>query len=155
MKKVILLRHGEAESSAESDFKRHLTLKGKNQLNNLAQSLKLRSIEIDQIYCSSSLRTVETAEIIQNYIPIKEVHYEKEMYSANLERLLIMLEKTSSWVENCLIIGHNPAISMLNAYLTSGEYIILKPGMMAILELEVDEWSMIGINTASLLEVIS
>jgi phosphohistidine phosphatase len=103
MKKVILLRHGEAEFSANSDFKRHLTLKGKNQLNNLGQSLKLRSIEIDQIYCSSSLRTVETAEIIQNYIPVKEVHYEKEMYSANLERLLIMLEKTSSWVENCLI----------------------------------------------------
>jgi len=155
MKQVILLRHGEAELSAVLDFKRHLTSNGKKQLNNLGQSLKLRSIEIDLLYCSSSLRTLETAEIIQNHIPIAKVYYEKDIYSGNLETLLTLLEKTPSSVQHCLLIGHNPAISLLTTYLTSGEYIALKPGMMAILELEVEEWSMIGVNTATLREVIS
>jgi phosphohistidine phosphatase len=155
MKQLILLRHGEAAFSSDSDFKRPLTEKGKKQLNNLGQILKLKRLEIDRMYCSSSTRTKETAQIIGNYNLIKEEKYEHEIYSANLELLLTILEKTSSKVQNCLLIGHNPAISLLTSYLTSGEYIGLEPGMMVILELKVEHWSMIGVNTASLLEVIS
>ena len=155
MKQLILLRHGEAGFSDGSDFQRQLTVRGKAQLNNVGQHLILKELEIDRMYCSSATRTRETAEIIKSHIPVKEEIYEKEIYSANLEILLKILEETPKEVETCLLIGHNPTISLLLSFLTSGEYVGLQPGMLAILDLEVADWYMIGMHTASLREVIS
>jgi phosphohistidine phosphatase len=155
MKQLILLRHGEAGFSDGSDFQRQLTVRGKAQLNNVGQHLILKELEIDRMYCSSATRTRETAEIIKSHIPVKEEIYEKEIYSANLEILLKILEETPKEVETCLLIGHNPTISLLLSFLTSGDYVGLQPGMLAILDLEVADWYMIGMHTASLREVIS
>jgi phosphohistidine phosphatase len=155
MKRLILLRHGEAGFSDGVDFQRQLTSKGKSQLHNLGQHLILRELEVDRMYCSSATRTRETAEIIKSHISIKEEVYDKEIYSANLEILLKILENTPKGVETCLLIGHNPTISLMVSYLTSGDYVGLQPGMMAMLELEIPEWYMIGINTASLREILS
>jgi phosphohistidine phosphatase len=155
MKQLILLRHGEAGFSDGSDFQRQLTVRGKAQLNNVGQHLILKELDIDRMYCSSATRTRETAEIIKSHIPVKEEIYEKEIYSANLEILLKILEETPKEVETCLLIGHNPTISLLLSYLTSGDYVGLQPGMLAMLDLEVADWYMIGMHTASLREVIS
>ena len=155
MKQLILLRHGEAGFSDGVDFQRQLTLRGKEQLNNLGQHLILRELEIDRMYCSSATRTRETAEIIKSHLPVKEEIYDKEIYSANLEILLKILEETPKEVQTCLLIGHNPTISLLISHLTSGDYVGLQPGTMAILDVEISDWYMIGMNTASLREVLS
>lgn len=155
MKQLILLRHGEAGFSDGVDFQRQLTLRGKEQLNNLGQHLILRELEIDRMYCSSATRTRETAEIIKSHLPVKEEIYDKEIYSANLEILLKILEETPKEVQTCLLIGHNPTISLLVSHISAGDYIGLQPGTMAILDLEIADWYMIGMNTASLREVLS
>ena len=155
MKQLILLRHGEAGFSDGVDFQRQLTVRGKEQLNNLGQHLILRELEIDRMYCSSATRTRETAEIIKSHLPVKEEIYDKEIYSANLEILLKILEETPKEVQTCLLIGHNPTISLLISHLTSGDYVGLQPGTMAILDVEISDWYMIGMNTASLREVLS
>lgn len=155
MKQLILLRHGEAGFSDGVDFQRQLTARGKTQLNNLGQILSQKAMAVDRMYCSSATRTRETAEIIKSHLPIKEEIYDKEIYSANLEILLKILEKTPKEVETCLLIGHNPTISLLVSHLTSGDYIGLQPGTMAILEVEISDWYMIGMHTASLREILS
>lgn len=154
MKQLILLRHGEAGFSDGVDFQRQLTARGKDQLNKLGNTLEERGLEIDLMYCSAATRTRETAQIIKSHISIAEEIYEKEIYSAHLETLIKLIENTPKMVSTCLLIGHNPTISLLLSHLTSGNYIGLQPGMMAILELEIPEWYMIGMNTASLREIL-
>lgn len=154
MKQLILLRHGEAGFSDGVDFQRQLTARGKDQLNKLGKTLEERGLEIDLMYCSSATRTRETAQIIKSHVSIKEEIYEKEIYSAHLETLIKLIENMPKVVSTCLLIGHNPTISLLLSHLTSGNYIGLQPGMMAILELELSEWYMIGMNTATLKEIL-
>ncbi|TDQ18651.1 phosphohistidine phosphatase [Algoriphagus boseongensis] len=154
MKQLILLRHGEAGFSDGIDFQRQLTFRGKENLEKLGQTLQNKGMEIDYMWCSSATRTQETAEIIKKYVPIAEEVFEKKIYSANLEILLEILEETPSHVNSCILVGHNPTISLLMAHLTDGNYVGLQPGMMGILELEISDWYLIGHNTATLKEVL-
>lgn len=153
MKHLILLRHGEAGFSDGVDFQRQLTPRGKENLNRLGQSLLDAGMKVDFLYCSTATRTRETAEILKKYVPIAQEEYTKEIYDGNMETLLELLEKTPKEAQSCILIGHNPTISVLIAHLTHGDYVGLQPGMMAILDLEISEWYMIGLGTGILREV--
>ncbi|SEG20227.1 SixA phosphatase family protein [Algoriphagus boritolerans] len=154
MKHLILLRHGEAGFSDGLDFQRQLTSRGKENLNRLGQSIQSDSLKVDFMYCSSSTRTRETAEIIKKYINVGAEVYTPEIYEGNLDTLIQLLENTPKELESCILIGHNPTISLLIAHLTRAEYVGLQPGMMAKIDLEISEWNMIGLGTGTLREVI-
>lgn len=154
MKHLILLRHGEAGFSDGVDFQRQLTSGGKENLNRLGEILHSAKMKVDFLHCSSATRTRETAEIIKKYIEIGEEEYTRDIYEGSLESLLKLLENTPKSAESCILIGHNPTISLLLSHLTHGNYIGLKPGMMAIIELEINEWYMIGLGTGILKEVL-
>ena len=153
MKHLILLRHGEAGFSDGVDFQRQLTPKGKENLNRLGQTFLAEQMKVDFLYCSSATRTRETAEIIKKYIPVSEEVYAKDIYDGNLESLLNLLENTPQEAESCMIIGHNPTISVLASHLTHSNYIGLQPGAMAILDLEIIDWKMVGLGIGTLNEV--
>lgn len=154
MKHLILLRHGEAGFSDGVDFQRQLTPKGKENLNRLGQNLIVSPLKVDFLYCSSATRTRETAEIIKKYIQIGQEEYFKEIYDGNLESLINLLENTPREVETCMIIGHNPTISVLASHLTHSNYIGFQPGVMALIDLEISEWNMVGLGTGTLKEVM-
>ena len=153
MKQLFLLRHGEAGFSEGTDFQRQLTQRGTERLNRMGIELKSRSMEVDLMYCSAAQRTMETASIIHQYISIKEEIFLKQIYDGNLGDLLHLLENIPFQVNSCLIIGHNPILSLLVAHLSGESYINLQPGMLACLELEINDWRMIGLNTGILKEV--
>jgi len=153
MKHLILLRHGEAGFSDGVDFQRQLTPRGKEKLNRLGQTLLEAELEVDFLYCSTATRTRETAEILKKYVPIAQEEYTKEIYDGNMETLMELLEKTPKETQSCMMIGHNPMISVIIAHLTHGDYVGLQPGMMAIIDLEISEWYMIGLGTGTLREV--
>lgn len=154
MKHLILLRHGEAGFSDGVDFQRQLTHRGKENLNRLGKTLQSMAMKVDFMYCSSATRTRETAEIIKNHIAVDAEEYTREIYEGNLDKLISLLEKTESNANSCLLIGHNPTISVLISHLTNSSYIGLQPGMMAIIDLEISEWYMIGMGTGVLKEVL-
>ncbi len=154
MKHLILLRHGEAGFSDGVDFQRQLTSDGKDRLNLLGETLRSGGMKVDFLHCSAATRTLETAEIIRKYVPIEEVEYTREIYEGHLETLLKILEHTPKYADSCMLIGHNPTISLLLSHLTHEGYLGLKPGMMAIIELEISDWSMIGLGTGILKEVL-
>ena len=154
MKYLILLRHGEAGFSDGVDFQRQLTPMGKENLNRLGGILKAGEMEVDFLHCSAATRTRETAEIIKSYVAIGDSEYTREIYEGNLESLMTLLEHTPREANSCMLIGHNPTISLLLSHLTHENYLGLKPGMMAIVELEITDWSMIGLGTGTLKEVL-
>lgn len=154
MKHLFLLRHGEAGFVDGSDFQRPLTQKGKENLNRLGQTLSESHVNADFLYCSAATRTRETAEIIKKYIEVGEEEYVKEIYDGNMESLLGLLENIPDDAESCIVIGHNPTISVLASFLTHSSYIGLQPGMMAIIDLEINDWSMIGVGPGILKELV-
>ena len=154
MKYLILLRHGEAGFSDGVDFQRQLTPLGKENLNRLGGILKAGDMVVDFLHCSAATRTRETAEIIKSYVEIGDAEYTREIYEGNLESLMTLLEHTPREANSCMLIGHNPTVSLLLSHLTHESYLGLKPGMMAIVELEITDWSMIGLGTGTLKEVL-
>lgn len=153
MKQLFLLRHGEAGFSEGTDFQRQLTKKGIERLNRMGAELKRRSFSVDLMYCSTARRTMETASIIKDFILIKEEIFLKEIYGCNLGDLIQLLENVPFQANSCLIIGHNPILSLLVAHLSGENYFNLQPGMLAHLQLEIDDWRMVGLNSGILKEV--
>ncbi|MCE7054586.1 histidine phosphatase family protein [Algoriphagus sp. AGSA1] len=154
MKRLFLLRHGEAGFSNGSDFQRQLTEKGRENLTRMAKNLREDLKNIDLLYCSTAERTMETAELVGSELVIKESKFTKEIYQGDLRNIIEILEKTPKTVETCLLIGHNPTLSLLLAHLSGENYLGLQPGMLALLDLEITDWKMIGFGTGTLKEII-
>jgi phosphohistidine phosphatase len=154
MKQLLLLRHGEAGFSQGLDIDRKLTLKGKEKLIRLGESLLKSGFSVDLMFCSSASRTQETAAIIKKYISIKEEVMTRKIYNADLKTLLELIEDTDELVGTCLLVGHNPTISLLLSHISNSNYIGMQPGMLARLELEVPHWRMIGHGTGTLREIL-
>nr|WP_091696852.1 histidine phosphatase family protein [Algoriphagus locisalis] len=154
MKQLFLLRHGEAGFSQGSDFQRQLTKKGRDSLDRMGKSLETTLKSVDLMYCSAARRTVETAELIEKYIHIKDRIFTMDIYEGNVGSMISLLENTAPDVENCLFIGHNPTISLLLSHISNENYIGLQPGMMAVIDLQVPEWKMLGLGTGTLKEII-
>lgn len=154
MKQLFLLRHGEAGFSQGSDFQRQLTKKGRENLIRMGESLDEKLKSVDLMYCSSAQRTMETADLIGKRITIKESIFTRDIYQGNLGDMISLLEKTSSSVDSCLFVGHNPTISLLLAHISDENYLGLQPGMLAVINLEISDWKMIGFGTGVLKEII-
>ncbi|MHA7131877.1 SixA phosphatase family protein [Algoriphagus namhaensis] len=153
MKKLYLLRHGEAGFSEGLDFERNLTPRGVDQLTRMAALLQKRISKIDFMYCSSAHRTRQTAEVILSEIQIVEKEYTPLIYEGKLTDLLGLLESLPPRVHSCLVVGHNPIISLLLSHLTNLSYQNMSPGTFAQLEMELDSWELIGMGTCSLREI--
>lgn len=154
MKQLLLLRHGEASFSAGLDIDRQLTLKGKEKLTRIGESLAKNAHIVDLMYCSDAARTQETAAIIKKYISIKEELITREIYNADLDTLLELIENMDESVETCLLVGHNPTISLLLSHICNSNYIGMQPGMIARIEFEVPHWRMIGHGMGTLREML-
>jgi phosphohistidine phosphatase len=154
MKQLLLLRHGEAGFSGGLDIDRHLTLKGKEKLAGMGESLTNNGFSVDLMYCSDATRTQETATIIKKYISINEEVISRKIYNADLNTLLELIENTDESVETCLLVGHNPTISLLLSHISNSNYIGMQPGMFARIDLEVPHWRMIGHGTGTLREIL-
>ncbi|UZD23752.1 histidine phosphatase family protein [Algoriphagus halophytocola] len=153
MKHLILLRHGEAGFSQGSDFQRKLTLNGREQLGRLSKSLDNTFLSVDFMHCSEANRTRETAELIGKHLEIKDANFSRSIYEGDVQQLISLLEETPNSANTCLLIGHNPTISLLLAHITNQSYLGMQPGMMAILNLEISDWKMIGLGTGTLREI--
>jgi len=154
MKQLFLLRHGEAGFSGGSDFQRRLTQKGVENLERMGGVLSGRSVSVDIMYCSSAQRTLDTSDLIKNFISVKEDIFSREIYEGDMNDLLTILEKTPFSANSCLLVGHNPTISLLLAHLTQENYLGLQPGMMAEVNLKISQWPMIGRGTGILKDVL-
>lgn len=122
--KLHLLRHAKTDqwSVTGRDFDRRLLPKGIAQSNVLGEHLP--GMNVQQVWCSSAVRTRETLSILQHYQSFKDVQYSDGLYLCSREDLLKSLwnHKQSGDV---FIIGHNFGISDLATYLTD-EHIELR-----------------------------
>jgi phosphohistidine phosphatase len=137
MKTLILVRHAEANASKgnQLDFDRSLSVNGENQAHEMRRHL--HAFSSVNILSSSSVRTTETAKIL-NQDWNQGIAYFKELYNASADEILFCIQSQST-LQNLVIIAHNPGISQLYYELT-GDWNAFSPCSFGIIETPVEHW---------------
>ncbi len=117
-KNIILWRHAEAEladiaSTIDEDILRNLTPKGKQQAKLGARWLQKHLPKKLMLISSPALRALQTAEALKYYINV-DARFKP---TADLSDILIALNHIDATSRNLLIVGHQPWLGDLAAYL--------------------------------------
>jgi phosphohistidine phosphatase len=164
VKRILLLRHGEAEpaGAAASDFERPLTPHGRAQALQAVHRLRQARCIPQTILASPALRTRETATIVAARLErLQALRYEVCAYPGSPEVLLQLLSALPDEIEVPLLVGHNPGLSTLAGRLaalastgrSSAEPPELSTGGLCRIELASVTWSAIesGVMDVTLL----
>ena len=138
-KTIILIRHGIAEGKfwPKSDYDRELVEEGRCELLKNAEKNKDDLQKIECVYCSGSVRTRQTLDVISPYlnkewydIIFDDCIFEKEGYRWDL---LDLITSTKDNTASIALIGHNPTISELYAYLMQHDAYSMKKGDIIVI----------------------
>lgn len=126
MKTLIVIRHAKAvaHDEAQTDFERALAPRGHRDALVMSQRVANEQPVPDVMLVSTARRTTETASYFTDAwgIGAHAVHRDARIYDAPLRTLLTLIAELPNDVSSAVIVGHNPSVSDLVYYLTSGEY---------------------------------
>ncbi|MBM3427350.1 MAG: histidine phosphatase family protein [Bacteroidetes bacterium] len=129
MKRILLIRHAQAADplASQKDFDRPLTTQGVLDAKQQASEIQLNGYH--RLYHSAAQRTAETAQPFAAASPGLQLHARKDLYNADLNQLLEILEEL--WDEDqVILVAHNPGITHLYFHLTE-EWEAFEPGTCA------------------------
>lgn len=110
--KIVIIRHGEAHSSAQTDVQRELTDKGREQIQLAAKCLLEQGMSFDQIWTSPYKRTKQTANEIITHFPNIEI-VSKDILVPESDPAVVIEAIESSELNSLLIVSHQPLVSAL------------------------------------------
>lgn len=115
-KSLFILRHAKSswEAGVASDFERPLNERGLRDAPKVAKAFAKRVQRVDQIYCSASRRTRETAGFfLEAFRPstTPDITYSDILYGAPLETLSNEVASAPDSLDSILVIAHNPGLT--------------------------------------------
>lgn len=115
MERLILMRHGKAERHAQSggDFERALAESGRADALVMGRVLARADVAPDLMLVSSARRTRETAERVAASFPAARVEHLRELYHADPEDVVQVIEAYADSAATVMIVGHNPGLHEL------------------------------------------
>ena len=124
------------------DFDRPLNRRGKHDAPMMGNRLKKMGIQPDIIVCSPAKRARKTAQKIADELkyPVEKLLFIPEIYDAEIEDLVGVVEQLPDDAATVFLVGHNPGISGLAAYFT-GEYAGNLPTCsVCAIDFQIDSW---------------
>lgn len=108
---IVLVRHGKAETISEdgSDFTRHLSDEGRNEVLKLSDSLKSLKVDFGIILSSPFLRAFETSQIISQTLGIKDISI-SEFLIGNADPKTAV-DYILSFTDSIIVVSHMPLVS--------------------------------------------
>jgi phosphohistidine phosphatase len=118
MRRLILMRHGDAERPAPglSDVERALTAEGRAEARAVAGALAKAGFAPDVALVSAARRTLQTWEAAAPAFPGATMQAELGLYAASAGRLLQAVREAPE-AETLMLVGHNPGIHQLAFHL--------------------------------------
>ncbi|HPN84178.1 MAG TPA: histidine phosphatase family protein [Victivallales bacterium] len=110
---LMIMRHAKSDrTDGESDIERPLNEKGEKDSKIIGSFLKETGFIPDAILSSKAKRAFDTAKIVGRKIEFLEENIvsDIELYSANVNELINIIENLDENIRNVLIVGHNPAM---------------------------------------------
>ncbi|HEY3886930.1 MAG TPA: histidine phosphatase family protein [Caulobacteraceae bacterium] len=115
MRRLILLRHGKAESTAATggDFERGLTESGRRESALIGHALARTGCAPDLALVSTARRAMETWEAAQGAFPQARMAPARALYHASADALAEAIDAAGETVGALMIVGHNPGLHEL------------------------------------------
>lgn len=142
---LILIRHAIAEDREEFIFKnkedslRPLTDKGRKKMLKMFERVEESIKEVDLIVSSPYLRAIQTAEILQSFLPKLKIEQAPELVPhCPPQAFMKWLKAHARENKTVAAIGHEPQLSLFISFLLSSKtesFIEMKKSGIAMLEL--------------------
>jgi phosphohistidine phosphatase len=115
MNRLILLRHGKAESESQSgdDFDRRLTGRGERESAAAGAHLANLGLKPDLALVSTAARARGTWAAAQPAFPSAEARFEDDLYHAGSDTIRQAAEQAGGDVGTVMVVGHNPGMQDL------------------------------------------
>lgn len=115
-RRLVLMRHAKAvEDDVTGDHARVLSARGREDATGLGEWLRAQEFPAAQIYCSTATRTRQTLELLDSRAP---VILSDKLYLATTGDMFHLAQQADDANETLILIGHNPGMHGLLAYLT-------------------------------------
>ncbi|MCX6165430.1 MAG: phosphohistidine phosphatase SixA [Ignavibacteriae bacterium] len=116
--KLYLIRHTEAidyeTESVRSDEHRFITPKGRRIAINVFKMLKDEMLDLEKIFTSPIVRSVQTAEILAITVKYKnDVEIANELTLASSPEKVLQLLRRNSIFKSIALVGHEPMMSTI------------------------------------------
>ncbi len=152
MKRIILMRHGQAEDGADGipDFERSLTFKGKNVSRHMARKLKDIITDPGLLVSSPAFRAVETALIFAGEYGIRpeKILLNSLIYSGfDHKTITDILKDISEETDTITLFGHNPGFSEVASWYSKEHLNIIPKSGIVCISFNIKTWS--GLKPAS------
>lgn len=149
---LYLLRHAKSSWKDDSlrDFDRPLKGRGRDAAKQIGKRLASEKPHPEMVICSPAARTRETADIVLKHAKLKaDMTFDERIYEASLRDLLSVVAGISEGKQVALMIGHNPGLEELVAYL-SGEHRRMPTCAVAKIRLDVASWKDVRADVGTL-----
>lgn len=122
---LLIMRHGKSDwsAAAPTDFSRPLATRGKKAVPRMGRWLHHRGLQPDYVVCSPAIRARQTVLTLAPYLDFPEtgVVWDERLYLADRATLLHVLAECPVDVGTVLLVGHNPGLEELLAYLSGAK----------------------------------
>ncbi len=145
MKTLLLLRHGKSswKDSSLDDHDRPLKPRGIKAARRIGTVIRHRQIKPDIVLCSTAVRAMETIRICLEEAGLQPpVQFSRELYHCDTSQFASQLRNIDTTANTVLVVGHNPGLESFLHQLT-GEAYPFPTAAMAMLELEIADWSQV------------
>ena len=120
MRRLILMRHGEAERPHPGldDFDRSLDDEGRAESRRMGRALAEAGFAPDLALVSAARRTLETwAGVAAAFAGDIAMEQRRGLYSASPVTLSVSVDEAASRAQAIMLVGHNPGIQQYAAHL--------------------------------------
>ena len=122
-RRLVLVRHAKAVAeSGGSDRARELAGRGRKDAAKIGGWLDGRLGQIDAVWLSSAVRARQTFEAIaERLTAAPEADLRDDLYDAGPDDLLELVREADDSVAVLVVVGHNPTIERLQAWLSGDD----------------------------------
>lgn len=112
---LLIMRHGKAESSADTDAERDLAAKGVSQAQLIGEYLESQGVRPTRVLVSDAQRTRQTWDAVLSKMPgfDGKVTFHEELYGAGAPDVAQLVRTVKDKHHVVLVVGHEPAMSMV------------------------------------------
>jgi len=137
--RLYIVRHGEAETRANSDAERALTGRGRDAVAEIWQSLRRDGVQVARLMHSPYVRARQTAEVIGEQYPGIRLEACDLITPDDPVMPVIDWLAAQPTLEGCVLVSHMPLVAALTGALSEGvsARVPFSVGTVACLDMEV------------------
>lgn len=149
---MYLIRH--AKSSWDyphlSDFDRPLNKRGEKDAPLMGNVLVKENVDPDLIISSPAKRAITTAKVIASSIGYQlEIEENRNIYGADTQLMLNLVNGVSQEVNTLMLFGHNPTFTYFAEMLSGADIGNLPTTGVVGIEFDFDNWELVSSGTGT------